>query len=140
MISLYSIKKALLNHAVIVSNANSYELIPDGAPYEPNPNDAYVREFTLTGGDNNLAIADNSSDTQFGIYQLSIFTPKAQAGGKWIGSSMSDIYKAGFYKGLQLTHNSQMLRIAKASQTANDSLDTDTHYTTILSITYSVVN
>lgn len=140
MISVYSVKKALLDKAVEVSTANSYVLVPNGMAYTPTPNEAYVKEFTITGEDNNPFLADDSCDTQRGIYQLTIFTPKAMAGGKWLGSSMSDIYKAAFPKGLFLTHESQRVRIVKSASITNDNLDTNTHYTTILSITYNVIN
>lgn len=140
MISVTSIKMALLGQAVIVSNDNSYVLVPNGGEYTPDINTAYVKEFVITGDDNNTAIGDASADNQVGIYQLTIHTPKSLANGKWVSSEMSDIYKAGFPKGMFLTDNGQRLRIVKASSFTNDSLDTNTHYTTILSITYSVIN
>ena len=138
MISTFNIAKALFDKARQVSTDNSYLLIPQGEKHEPDPNETYIEEIPLYGDDNSIGLADNSSDIQFGIYQINVNTPKAQAGGKWSSANIADIYKAAFSKGLELTFGGQMLRIKNTTVKPLDM--NDTHFTHVLSITFSVIN
>lgn len=135
MISKFNIAKALIDQAQVVADANTYLLIPRGKQFTPEVNVMHVEEYVLYGDDNSVGLSDNSSDIQFGIYQLSIHTPKTET--KWNGLSVVDIFQASFVKGLQLTSGGQMLRIK--SSALGPMFQNDTHFIHILSITYSVI-
>jgi len=138
MISKNDLAKALLNQARVISTANSYLLIPNGATYEPDPNTTYIQEFMIYGDDNSIGMADCSSDIQLGIYQININTPKSLEGAKWLGLKIADIFQAGFARGTQLTYNGQMVRTKNSSIQPMDG--DDTHEIHILSVSYSVIN
>ena len=138
MISKFDLAKALYDNAKTISDANGFTLIADGEKYETDPKVGYVREFTLFGDDEPIGISDDSSDIQRGIYQLTIYTPKVQEGGKWKGLKDAETYQAGFARGLQLTYNGQTVRIRNSSVAPTRS--DDTHFMTVLSVRYSVIN
>ena len=138
MISKHDLAKALLNKAREIATANSYVLVPDGSKYEPDQNTTYIQEFVIYGDDNARGIEDSSSDLQFGIYQISVNTPKALSGAKWLGLKIADIFQTGFARGTELTCNSQTVRTKNSSIQPMET--DDTHETHILSVTYSVVN
>jgi len=138
MISSFSIAKALLDNAQTIATANNYTLIPCGTEYTPDPNATYIEEFPLFGDDTAIGLADESSDIQFGVYQLNINTPKDQAGSKWAARIIEGVFKEGFKRGTELTHNGQMLRTRNSKAVPMDS--TDTHDVHVLSISYSVIN
>ena len=138
MINKFNIAKALLNKAKQVSTDNGYLLIPESQKHEPSPGETYAQEMVLYGDDNSIGISDNSSDVQFGIYQLNINTPKSESGGKWSGLTISSVYQAGFSKGLELAFGGQSLKIKSAS--LSTMMQNDTHYIHILSVKYSVIN
>ena len=134
-INKFDIAKALRNAAKTVSDANSYTLIGEGVIYSPDPNDTFVQEFVLYGDDNPLGVADNSSDIQIGIYQLNINVPKNQS--KWVALEIIGVFDTAFPKGLELTFNSQMLRVKASS--LSPQLENETHLIDILSVTFSVI-
>tara|TARA_R110002096_G_scaffold379758_2_gene573753 strand:- start:3814 stop:4230 length:417 start_codon:yes stop_codon:yes gene_type:complete len=138
MINKYSIAKALLNQAKQVSTDNSYLLIREGQKHESNPNETYVEERVVYGGDTSVGLSDASSDFQLGIYQLNIYTPKAEESAKWMGLEIAGVYQTGFHKGLQLTYENQMLRLRNT--TIEPMQENDTHYIHILSAVFSVIN
>lgn len=138
MINNFNIAKALFDKAEQVSTSNSYLLIAQGEKHEPNPNETYIEEFPMFGDDNSVGLADASSDIQFGIYQINVNTPKAEKGGKWSGLNIAGVYKSAFSKGLTLSFGGQNVRIKNVS--VNPMNMNDTHFTHVLSITYSVIN
>ena len=138
MINKFNIAKALFDKAEQVSTDNSYLLIAQGEKYEPNPNDAYIEEKPLFGDDNSIGLSDDSSDIQFGIYQINVNTPKVEKGGKWSGLNIAGVYQVAFSKGLELSFGGQTLRIK--STTVKPMKMNDTHFTHILSVVYSVIN
>lgn len=138
MINKFDLAKALYDNAKAVSDANGYTLVADGQEYETSPDIAYVREYALFGDDDPIGISDNSSDIQFGIYQLTICTPKIQEGSKWVGLNMVGIYESGFQRGTVLTYNGQSVRIRNSSVAPLPS--DETHLIRALSIQYSVIN
>jgi len=138
MINKHDLAKALLNQARLIAVNNSYLLIPNGMPYQPDPNTAYIQEFVLYGDDNAIGMSDNSCDIQLGIYQITINTPKAQEGSKWTGLKIGDVYQAGFARGTELIYNDQKVRIKNSALLPMDS--DDTHDVHALSIKYSIIN
>ena len=72
MINKFNIAKALINKAIQVSDDNAYELVSDGKSYSSDPNTTYIEEMVLYGEDQSIGIGDDSSDIQFGIYQLNM--------------------------------------------------------------------
>jgi len=138
MINKFNIAKALFNEAEQVSNDNSYLLIPEGKKHKQDPNETYIEEKVIYGGDNSVGISDDSSDIQFGIYQLNIHTPQAEKGGKWAGLEIAGVYQTEFIKGLKLSLDGQSLRIKSTSVMPMN--QSKTHYIHILSIVYSVIN
>lgn len=138
MINKFNIAKALFDKAEQVSNDNSYLLIAEGQKHESEPNETYVEERVLYGGDNSVGLGDDSSDIQFGIYQINVNTPKAEKGGKWAGLKIASVYQTEFIKGLTLSFDGQGLRIKSTS--VAKMMQSKTHYIHILSIVYSVIN
>jgi hypothetical protein len=138
MISKFSLAKALFNQAKLITDNNSLLLIPNGKGYEPDPNTTYIQEFVLYGPDNSIGLADCSNDIQLGVYQLNINTPKAQEGAKWRGLQIGDILQAGFARGTELIHNSQMVRMKTSTLIPMDA--DDTHEIHILNINFSIIN
>lgn len=138
MIDKFNIAKALFDKAEQVSNDNSYILIAEGESHESNPNETYVKEMVIYGDDNSVGLSDNSSDIQFGIYQLMINTPKSEEGGKWSGLKIAGVYQSDFVKGLELSFGGQMIRLKNSSVKPMGS--DNTHFMHILSMVYSVIN
>ena len=137
MINKFNIAKALFNEAEQVSNDNSYLLIPEGEKHESEPNESYIEEMVLYGDDNSVGLSDNSSDIQFGIYQINVNTPRVEEGGKWSGLKISGIYQAAFSKGLTLSFGGQNLRVKNSTLKPMDIKET--HFTHVLSIVFSVI-
>jgi hypothetical protein len=138
MINKFNIAKALLDNAQTISNDNSYLLVPDGEEYTKKPSETYIQEMPLYGDDESIGISDDSSDIQFGIYQINVNTPKAEEGAKWSGLTIAGVYQTGFAKGLTLSFGGQSLRIKNTSLAGMQ--QNDTHFIHILSITFSVIN
>lgn len=138
MISKKDLAKALLNKTVEVAGDNNYNLIPYGEKYDPGVNETYIKEYCIYGDDNTVGMANNSSDIQFGVYQLSIHTPKTETGYRWKGAEIADVFTSAFSMGLQLTYNGQMVEILKASLTIPSI--SNTHMVHILSIRFDVIN
>ena len=138
MINKHDLAKALLNQARLIAVNNSYNLIPNGMAYQPDPNTAYIQEFVLYGDDNAIGMSDNSCDIQLGIYQITINTPKAQEGSKWTGLKIGGVYQSGFARGTELIYNDQKVRIKNSALSEMDS--DDTHDAHALSIKYSIIN
>ena len=138
MISQSDLAKALYDQAKSICDLNGYTLIPNGKPYSPTPNDAYIEEFVIYGDEEARGIEDSSSDLQLSIYQLSIHTPKGQAGKMWLARSMADTLRAGFARGTELTHNNQMARTKSSSLIELGG--SETHDMHAVSINVSVIN
>jgi len=138
MISNFNIAKALFDKAKAISTANGYTFIPEMSEYTSDPEQVYIKEHALFGSNRSFGLADDSPDTQRGIYQLTVCTPKSHEGGKWAGLTTASIYQAGFAKGTELTHGGQMLRIATSETNILDS--DDTHFFLAISIRYTVIN
>lgn len=135
MINKFDLAKALNNQAKIVTDANSWVLVANGQDFTPDVNNIHVREFVLYGDDNG-GLANDSSDIQIGIYQLSVYTPKTLT--KWRGLQVIDILQASFSKGLKLIFNNQMVVIINSSLEHMDI--NDNHIIHHLSIRFSVIN
>jgi len=135
MINKFDIAKALRNEAKTVSDANSYTLVGEGESFSPDPNTTYIEEFVLYGDDNPIGVADNSSDIQIGIYQLNINVPKTQSKGAAL--VIIGVFETAFLKGLELTFNSQTVRMKAKSLAHLD--ENDTHLIHVLSVTFSVI-
>ena len=138
MISKFDLAKALYEQAKLIAGNNSYLLIPEGKEYEPDPNATYIQEFVLYGPDNAIGLADCSNDMQLGIYQINVNTPKAQAGAKWAGLKIGDVFQAGFARGTQLIYNDQMVRMKNSTLLPMD--PDETHEVHVLSINFSIIN
>jgi len=138
MINKFNIAKSLFNKAKAVSDDNSYLLIPEGESYKKDPNTTHIEEMVIYGDDNSVGISDDSSDIQFGIYQINVYTPKAEEGGKWSGLQIAGVYQAEFSKGLELSFGGQTVRLKNA--TVQPMIQNDTHFVHVLSIVYSVIN
>ncbi len=136
MISKFDLSKALRNQAVIVAAANDYTLVANGEAFTPDVNSSHIVESVLYGDDNSIGLADNSSSISFGIYQLSVHSPKTQS--KYVGLAIVDVLQTSFSKGLELTSNSQMVRIKTAS--LSPMMETDTHLIHHLSLDFTVIN
>lgn len=134
-ISKFDLAKALRDKAKLVADANSYTLIGEGVSFSTDPNATFIQEFVLYGDDNPVGVSDTSSDIQIGIYQLNINVPKNQS--KWVALEIIGVLDTAFPKGLELTFNSQMLRIKSSS--LSPQLENDTHLIDILSITFSII-
>ena len=138
MINNFNIAKALFDKAKAISTANNYTLVPEASEYTSNPEQVYIKEYALFGDNRPIGLADNSSDMQRGIYQLTICVPKSQEGSKWSALTIAATYQAVFAKGLELTHGGQKVRIVS---TGTNILDADdTHVQIALSIRYSIIN
>lgn len=138
MINKFSLAKALYDNAKFIADNNGYNLVAEMESYTSDPNEAYLTEAVLYGPDNTIGLADCSNDIQLGIYQINIYTPKANQGAKWQGLQIGGVIQAGFSKGTQLTHNDQMVRIKNTSLIPLG--EDDTHLITILSINYSIIS
>lgn len=137
MINKKNIAQALVLQANTIASLNTYIFITQGEQYEQNINDTYIEEMPLFGDDNSIGISDNSSDIQFGIYQLNIYTPKSNDGGRWEGLEIADVYQAGFAKGLEIEQGGQVVRIKSTSLAVMQ--QTKDHFKHILSVAYSVI-
>jgi len=138
MINKENIAKALLNEAKQVASDNSYVLIREGENHESDPNETYIEEMVVYGGDNSIGLSDASSDIQFGFYQINVNTPQAEASGKWDGLTIIGVFQTAFRKGLELEDGGQTIRIKNV--TLATMMQSKTHYIHILSIDYSVIN
>ena len=139
MISKFDLAQSLLDKAVSVSSDNNYTLIPFGEKYEPSASETYVTEYVIYGDDNSLGYSVESSDIQFGIYQLTIYTPKTEKGYQWKGLAMVDVYSREFSQGLHLaSKQGQQIEIIKASTSAPNL--SKTHMAHVLSIRFNVIN
>lgn len=136
MIKKFDLAKALRNQADIVATANSYVLVANGEGFEPDINNSHIEEIVLFGDDNSVGLSDLSSNIQFGIYQLSVHSPKHKT--KWAGLKIIDVLQASFVKGLELTFDGQMVRIKTTSLAPM--MQNDTHLIFHLSITFSIIN
>lgn len=136
MISKFDLAKALRDKADLVATANSYKLVANGESFEPDVDKSHTVEIVLFGDDNSVGLPNASSDISFGIYQLSVHSPKSQT--KWAGLEIADVWKAAFSKGLQLTFNSQLVVINTSS--LSPMMQNGTHLIHHLSITFSVIN
>lgn len=136
MISKFDVAKALRDQAKIVTDANSLVLVGNGEGFEPDVEKSHIEEIVLYGNDFSVGLADESSDIQVGIYQLSVHSPKTEP--KWVGLEIIDILQASFVKGLQLTFNGQMVRIKTSSLATM--MQSETHFIYHLSIEFSVIN
>jgi hypothetical protein len=93
----------------------------------------------LLNDDRSIGLADNSSDMQMGIYQVSIYIPRTfQSNSEWSGLAISDRIQAGFAKGKELCEDGQLTRI-KNSKT-NELDPVETHFIWAVSIKFSVIN
>lgn len=138
MINKNDLAMALLTKANEIATTNSYTLIPFGMQYNPNASDTYITESCLFGDDNSIGMANNSSDIQFGVYQISIYTPKTDVACRWSGLEIADKFTCHFAMGLKLTYNAQTVEIIKASLTTPRL--SDTHLAHILSVRFNVIN
>ncbi len=131
MINKFTLAKALRDNAQTIATANSYTLVTKGEGKEPGPNETFILESVIFGPDNAIGIADNSSDQQTGIYQLSVRTPKHKT--KWNNLIIVGILQEGFPRGLDLS----AARI-KNSQVSSQ-MQNDTHLIYVLSVTFSAI-
>ena len=138
MINLFTLSKALLDRLTEVATTNGYTLVPAGSEYTRDPAATFIEEFTLFGKDETVGLSADSSDIQFGVYQVNINVPKSQSGAKWKALEMGGIVRGHFPKALILTNGSQEVKIYNSSISKLDS--DETHYRYILSITYSAIN
>lgn len=138
MINLFTLAKALLDRLTEVTTANSYTLVPAGSEYTRDASATFVEEHVLFGKDDTVGLSADSSDIQFGVYQVNINVPKSQSGAKWKALEMGGIVRGHFPKALILTNGSQEVKIynSSLSQLDND----ETHLQYILSITFSAIN
>lgn len=137
MINALDLAKALANNALSISTINGYNLVPNNETYLPGINETWVQQAALFG-DERGGLADDSSDLQFGIYQISIHTPKTTPSAEWDGLAIAGVYKTGFKRGTELVYNNQMVRMMDSSLRPLDF--SATHLTTVLSVRYSVIN
>lgn len=138
MINKFSIAKALRDQAATIATINSFTLVGNGEGFTPDVNQTYIQEITLYGDDNTIGVADDSSDIQIGVYQMSVYTPKSEDGAKWAGLQIINIFQIGFPKGLELTFDNQTVRVRNAS--LSSMMQDDTHLIHHLSIVFSVIN
>ncbi len=142
MINPSDLAKALINEAKIITDANSITLVTsdgkteDGERFSPDVNDPYVQEFVLFGDDTSVGLANDSSDIQIGIYQLSIHSPKTKS--KFIGLDIAVLLKNHFVRGLEPTFNGQKAVVIVSS--LSGLMPTETFNVYHLSITFSVIN
>lgn len=136
MISKFDLAKALRDQATIVATANSYTLVGNGEGFEPDVNASHIEEIVLYNDDESIGLANNSSDIQLGVYQLSVHSPKTQT--KWIGLQIIDVLSTHFVMGLKPSFNGQQVVIKKAS--LSPMMQNNTHIIHHLSITFSVIN
>ena len=93
----------------------------------------------LLSPDRSLGLADNSSDIQKGIYQVSIYIPRTfQSNADWSAMAISDRIQTGFKKGLELCEDGQMTRMKNSRVNELDPIDT--HFIYAVSINFSVIN
>lgn len=137
MIDKFKLAKALNELASATALAATVDFVNEGESYDPDVNKAYIEEFVLYGSDNVVGLADDSDDIQFGFYQININTPKANTGAKWQGLAIAGNYQLAFKRGVELLNGGQMVRMINSSLVPMDA--TETHYTHILSIKYSVI-
>lgn len=136
MISKFNLAKALRNEAKIVADANSITLVGNGEGFSPDVNQTFVEEIVLFGDDSSVGLGDESSDLQFGIYQLSVHSPINQT--KWAGLQIIDILSAHFVRGLKPIFGGQQAVVTIAS--VAPMMKSETHLVFHLSITFSVIN
>lgn len=136
MIDEFDLAKALRDQADIVAAANSYTLVGNGEGFEPDVNALYIEEIVLYGNNESIGLANNSSDIEIGIYQLSVHSPKTQP--KWVGLQVVGVLKAHFVRGLKPSFNGQQAIIETSSLAPM--MHNDTHLIHHLSITFSVIN
>lgn len=139
MISKHDLAKALSNKAREIATANSLTLVANNEQFTPDVNGTYIQQFTIFGDDNaKPSLSDSDSDAQIGVYQINVHTPKADLSAEWDGLKIIDAYQAGFYKGLELPYNGQMVRIKTGSVRNIEFFET--HLTHVLSVEYLVIN
>ena len=138
MINLFTLAKVLLDRLTEVTTANSYTLVPAGSEYTRDASATFVEEHVLFGKDDTVGLSADSSDIQFGVYQVDINVPKSLPGAKWRALEMANIIRAHFPKAFILTNGGQEVKIYNSSISKLDS--DETHYRYILSITYSAIN
>lgn len=136
MISKFNLAKALRNEAKIVADANSITLVGNGEGFSPDVNQTFIEEIVLFGDDNSVGLGDESSDVQFGIYQLSVHSPINQT--KWAGLQIIDILSAHFVRGLKPIFGGQKAVVTTAS--VSPMMKSETHLIFHLSVTFSVIN
>lgn len=138
MISKHDLAKALSNKAREIAAANGYNLIANNEQYTPNVNEEYIQQFVLGGPNNALGMEGDSPDLQFGVYQISIQTPKSSRSAEWDGLKIAEVFQLGFKRGTKLVYNNQMVRTEESNI---QQLKFDpTHLTHVLSVRYSVIN
>ena len=138
MISKHDLAKALSNKAREIATANGYNLIANNEQYTPDVNEEYIQQFTLGGPSNALGMEDDSPDLQFGVYQISVHTPKSSRSAEWDGLKIAEKFQLGFKRGTELVYNNQMVR-TKESDIQPLKYD-PTHLMHVLSVRYSVIN
>lgn len=136
MISTFDLAKALRDQAKIVTDANGLTLVGNGEGFAADVNESHIEEIVLYGDDNSVGLAAATSDIQFGIYQLSVHSPKNQT--KWAGLKIIDILQAHFVRELKPSFNGQGAVINDSSLSPMD--QNETHLIHHISITFSVIN
>lgn len=136
MIGKFNLAKAFRNEADIVADANSYTLVGNGQGFTPDVNESHIEEIVLFGDDESVGLGNNSSNVQFGIYQLSVHSPIHDK--KWTGLQIIDVLSAHFKRGLEPAFGGQKAVVTIAS--VAPMMKNDTHLIFHLSITFSVIN
>ena len=136
MISKKDLALALRNKAKEIADANSYTLVTAGQEFTPDVNQLYITEAPLYGNDNLVGLEDNSNDSQFGLYQLTVLSPRTLT--KWAALDIVDILQIGFARGVEMTVNNQTVRAMNTSITELDY--NPTHLMYAVRVAYSVIN
>lgn len=138
MISKHDLSRALATKAREIASDNSYNLVANNEQYTPDVNEVYIQQFVLGGTSNSPWLADDSDELQFGIYQISVHTPKSSRSAELDGLQIAEVFQLGFKRGTELVYNGQMVRMLEGNI---QPLTFDpTHLTHVLSVRYSVIN
>lgn len=135
MIDDFKTAKALLDKAQTFADYNSIRLCIDGLAFTPETDETYLKEALLQNETEIIALDAYSCDRQQSIYQLSVYTPKAN--GKFANLELVNEIKKEFRTAAFVVYDNQTVQIMNVS--ASPLLTTNSHNITAVSINIVVL-
>ncbi len=135
MINDFTTAKDLLDKTQAFADLAGYRLAIQGAPFDPLPDEIYLKEYFLSNTTEPLGIAADVAERQDSIYQINILTPKSS--GKFAGLAISNDIKTEFQRGSYISYGGQSAIVYNI--TAQMLPATDTHNVTSVQIDLTVM-